>query len=151
MAQTNSSFRKPPKPSVSEMPKQMHLFESDSAGDIMCGCDPSMYHKIKLPSLYSEGMLHVCIGCFILIITSSLVIHEKFYESLIDTVSKVIKVSSVHVCACVCMCVRVYAYVCGVYLNMCLSIGPCVSMLCLICAVFILAMLREMRKFKRVK
>ena len=38
-----------------------HLSESDSASDITCACDPSMYYKVKLPSLCGEGT--VCGVC----------------------------------------------------------------------------------------
>ena len=47
-------------------------------------------------------------GCFWFITASSLVAPEKFYESLIDTVSKVIKVS---VYSCVYMRARVHVCV----------------------------------------
>ena len=67
----------------------------------------------------------VAIGCFILTSTSSLVIPEKFYESLIDTVSEVIKVSCVHVCTCVCICVFVCIRLWSIPGYVCLSIGPC--------------------------
>ena len=52
-------------------------------------------------------------NCFILVVP------EKFYKSLIDTVSIVIKVSvTVFTCVCVCVCVCVYACPCVcVYLS----------------------------------
>lgn len=69
-----------------------HLSESDSTSDVMCACDPSMYYKVKLPSLCGEGMVYV-IGVSVPITAECLVAPEKFYESLIDTLSIVIKVS----------------------------------------------------------
>ena len=33
--------------------------ESDVLTDITCGCDPSLFYKVKLPSLCGEGTVYV--------------------------------------------------------------------------------------------
>ena len=93
-----------------------HIAESDSTSDVTCACDPSMYYKVKLPSLCGEGMIYVIGASSVPITASYLVAPEKFYESLIDTVSIVIKVG---------VCVHVYICVQCVYLSMSMCVYIC--------------------------
>ena len=50
----------------SDQMRQFHHSSSDSdvPTDITSSCDPSLFYKVKLPSLCGEGTMRVCDVCF---------------------------------------------------------------------------------------
>ena len=100
--------------------RQLHHSNSESEipTDITCVCDPSLFCKVKLPSLCGEGTVCMMYACVVTIASFS-VSPEKFYDSLIGLITNVIKVCVLCVCVllcvcvCVCVCVRVCLCVCA--------------------------------------
>ena len=117
--------------------RQLHHSNSESEipTDITCVCDPSLFCKVKLPSLCGEGTVCMMYACVVTIASFS-VSPEKFYDSLIGLITNVIKVCvlcvCVLLCVCVCVCVCVCACVCvRVCVHACVSV--CVSMCVCVC------------------
>ena len=113
LRKTSASFKS------SDHLRQLHNSNSDSEvpTDITCGCDPSLFCKVKLPSLCGEGTVCMIYACVVTIASFS-VSPEKFYDSLISLISNVIKVC---VCACVCVCMHTRS---------CVSVSASVSIVC---------------------
>ena len=116
---------------LSDHLRQLHHSNSDSEvpSDITCGCDPSLFCNVKLPSLCGEGTVCMMYACVVTIASFS-VSPEKFYDSLIGIISNVIKVCVcvwVRACVCVQLCLCMYIYMCvSVCVCVCVCVHVCV-------------------------